>query len=95
MAATERRDVCEITDCEDGAGIVFPEHGLRIEPQPNGDMEEAVLAPDTGDFAKWLRATHPERFVSGMPKLDPLPKAVWINPPAPASLSPSTLEIAL
>ena len=40
-------------------------------------------------------AAHPERFVSGMPKPDPLPKAVWINPPTPASLSPSTLEIAL
>lgn len=40
-------------------------------------------------------AAHPERFVSGMPKPEPLPEAVWINPPTPASLSPSTLEIAL
>jgi putative transposase len=38
---------------------------------------------------------HPERFVSGPPKPESLPKAVWINPPTPASLSPSTQEIAL
>jgi len=25
--------------------------------------------------------TNPERFVNGPPKLDPLPRAVWINPP--------------
>ena len=37
-------------------------------------------------------AAHPERFVSGMPKLDPLPKAVWINPP---NTSLTTQEIAL
>lgn len=40
-------------------------------------------------------AAHPERFVSGRPKPEPPPNAVWINPPTPASLSPSTLEIAL
>ena len=38
-------------------------------------------------------AAHPERFVSGLPKLQPLPKAVWINPPSPATLT--TQEIAL
>jgi len=37
-------------------------------------------------------AAHPERFVSGPPKPEPLPEAVWINPPI---LSPSTQEIAL
>ena len=26
-------------------------------------------------------AAHPERFVRGMPKIRPLPEAVWINPP--------------
>ena len=30
--------------------------------------------------AAW--ALHPERFVHGTPKPDPLPEAVWINPPA-------------
>ena len=30
--------------------------------------------------AAWIR--HPERFVRGIPKPDPLPEAVWINPPA-------------
>jgi putative transposase len=29
--------------------------------------------------AAW--AAHPERFVRGMPKVNPLPEAVWINPP--------------
>ena len=28
---------------------------------------------------------HPERFVHGMPKPQPLPQEVWINPPAAAS----------
>jgi putative transposase len=30
--------------------------------------------------AAW--ATHSERFVRGIPKIQPLPEAVWINPPA-------------
>ena len=38
--------------------------------------------------AAW--ATHPERFVRGMPKLSPLPEAVWINPP----ITPTTGGIA-
>ena len=29
--------------------------------------------------AAWTR--HPERFVRGIPQPDPLPQAVWINPP--------------
>ena len=29
-------------------------------------------------------AAHPERFVSGEPKPQPLPEAVWINPPSPS-----------
>lgn len=37
-------------------------------------------------------AEHPERFVKGMPEPQPLPEAVWINPP---STNPSTQEIAL
>ena len=31
----------------------------------------------------WNR--HPERFVNGAPKLQPLPQLVWINPPAAAT----------
>ncbi len=27
-------------------------------------------------------AAHSERFVRGIPKIQPLPEAVWINPPA-------------
>ena len=30
--------------------------------------------------AAWTR--HPERFVRGVPQPDPLPQAVWVNPPA-------------
>jgi putative transposase len=30
--------------------------------------------------AAW--SAHPERFVQGIPKIHPLPEAVWINPPA-------------
>jgi putative transposase len=37
-------------------------------------------------------AANPERFVSGKPKPQPLPEAVWINPPIP---SLTTQEIAL
>ncbi len=37
-------------------------------------------------------AAHPERFVSGPPKPQTLPDAVWINPPSP---SLTTQEIAL
>ena len=33
--------------------------------------------------AAW--AQHPERFVNGAPKPQPLPKEVWINPPAAAT----------
>ena len=28
---------------------------------------------------------HPERFVHGTPKPQPLPEEVWINPPHPAT----------
>ncbi len=31
--------------------------------------------------AAW--AAHPERFVRGVPKINPLPEEVWINPPEP------------
>ena len=41
---------------------------------------QAVLAGRQRTLeAAW--AAHPERFVRGMPKVDPLPEAVWINPP--------------
>ena len=38
--------------------------------------------------AAWTR--HPERFVPGTPQPDPLPQAVWINPP----VTPTTGETA-
>ena len=33
---------------------------------------------------------HPERFVHGTPKPDPLPQAVWINPPATSTTGETT-----
>ena len=35
---------------------------------------------------------HPERFVRGLPKPEPLPKAVWINPPNRELLEPSIFQ---
>lgn len=32
---------------------------------------------------------HPERFVNGLPQVNPLPKGVWINPPPPAKTDDS------
>ena len=37
--------------------------------------------------AAWTR--HPERFVRGIPKPDPLPEAVWINPPVTSTTGES------
>ena len=37
--------------------------------------------------AAWTR--HPERFVRGVPKPDPLPEAVWINPPVTSTTGES------
>lgn len=38
---------------------------------------------------------HPERFVSGHPKVLQLPKEVWINPPKPAKADDTTLSITI
>ena len=35
-------------------------------------------------------AHHPERFVRGLPKPDPLPEAVWINPPVTSTTGETT-----
>ena len=34
---------------------------------------------------------HPERFVSGPPRPETLPTAVWINPPSPPQDAPATI----
>ena len=45
---------------------------------------EEMLAQRERTFHKaW--SEHPERFVRGMLKPQPLPQEVWINPPAAAS----------
>ena len=54
--------------------------------------EAAVVKKLSSDLRKLAWAAHPERFVSGEPKLKPLPEAVWINPPSPTL---TTQEIAL
>ena len=43
--------------------------------------------------AAWTR--HPERFVRGIPKPDPLPEAVWINPPATSTMGEIAQQIAI
>jgi putative transposase len=39
-------------------------------------------------------AAHPERFVKGQPTPEPLPPAVWINPPRPAELEATAPPVA-
>ena len=43
--------------------------------------------------AAWTR--HPERFVRGVPKPDPLPEAVWINPPVTSTTGESAQQIVI
>jgi len=44
------------------------------------DRAQTVLAQRERTLkAAWVN--HPERFVRGIPKPNPLPEAVWINPP--------------
>ena len=55
-----------------------------------GHADEVIARRKVVLHEAW--AAHPERFVSGEPKLKPLPEAVWINPPTPTL---TTQEIAL
>ena len=43
--------------------------------------------------AAWTR--HPERFVRGVPQPDPLPEAVWINPPVTSTTGETAQWIAI
>jgi len=45
----------------------------------HGRAQSVLAARQRTVDAAW--AAHPERFVRGRPKITPLPKAVWINPP--------------
>ncbi len=58
--------------------------------QPRRRTNEIIARRTTVLNTAW--ATHPERFVKGVPKPKPLPDAVWINPPHP---SLTTQKIAL
>jgi hypothetical protein len=63
MDRLERRDVCEFTEArpsEKSQAFLATGRGLRIVPEPYGEVDSDVLKPDTGDFTKWLRATHPD-----------------------------------
>jgi len=46
----------------------------------HGRAQEMLTQRQRTLEAAW--AAHPERFVRGIPKVTPLPEAVWINPPA-------------
>ena len=47
----------------------------------HGRAKEVLAQRQRALEAAW--ADHPERFVRGKPKPNPLPEAVWINPPEP------------
>jgi putative transposase len=55
-----------------------------------GRADEIIARRSTVLNTAW--ASHPERFVGGMPEPKPVPEAVWINPP---QSSTSTQDIAL
>ncbi len=48
-----------------------------------GLADEIIARREAVLRAAW--AAHPDRFVSGEPKPQPLPEAVWINPPSSPS----------
>ena len=50
---------------------------------------ESVL-PQRGRTLQIAWARHPERFVRGIPQPDPLPEAVWINPPVTSTTGETT-----
>lgn len=64
MDRTEHRDVCELV--ETGPSPDFEEFvasargGMRLMPEAYGERKTRVLKSDAGDFAKWLRARHPD-----------------------------------
>ena len=64
-----------------GIGLLTPEvvHYGRSEP--------ALAARQATLLAAY--AAHPERFVKRVPRPQPLPQAVWINPPGPAQEAPT------
>ena len=53
-----------------------------------GHAEEIIARREAVLRDAW--AAHPERFVSGQPTPDPLPEAVWINPPSATLTSQET-----
>ena len=62
-----------------GLGLLTPATVHYEHHQPVHDQRQRVL-----DAAY---AAQPERFVRGRPTVQPLPEAVWINPPKEASVS--------
>jgi putative transposase len=67
-----------------GIGLLAPEVVHYGQAQDAYDARSQVLAT--------AYATHPERFVRQAPRPPQLPTAAWINPPTPASGSPSASE---
>lgn len=63
----------------------------RSDEAPRAGVGQASRAPRILEQRqRTLRlagSQHPERFVHGTPKPQPLPEKVWINPPNPATSS--------
>jgi putative transposase len=60
--------------------------GLLTPASVHYGQAEAILVQRRQTLAA-AYAAHPERFVKGAPRLQPLQTAVWINPPKPAGQS--------
>jgi putative transposase len=67
-----------------GIGLLPPEVVHYGQAQAADDTRSEVLAA--------AYAAHPERFVRQAPRPPQLPTAAWINPPKPATHSPSPFE---
>jgi hypothetical protein len=64
MLGLEPRDTCEVISVEDDAEFrAFVEShptGLAMIPEKFSEVDRPVLRSDAGDFAKWLKAHHPD-----------------------------------
>lgn len=64
LSMYEPRDICEVVTIVDEAAFrSFLENrpdGVLMVPEEYGEIDHPVLKPDAGDFAKWLRVSHPE-----------------------------------
>lgn len=63
----EPKTICEIVEVDDPAHVdkirAAGSSGIRIVTEEYGREADRILKPDTGDFVKWLRVTHPDLAV--------------------------------